>query len=223
MTGIICAMEKEAKKIISEMSGARTDVIAGAKYVSGELYGREAVVAVCGIGKVNAAVCAQTMIMKYSPDEVINVGVAGGLTADLKVFDVVVSRDLVQHDFDISSLGDPVGMVPGIGLSVKAADGIVEKLARALEAEGINYRIGRIASGDRFVDSEEDRRLIAERFGADACEMEGAAVAQACFLNGVNFAVLRSISDSGEGEYEQFSDRAADASAKVICRYMKDS
>ncbi|MBQ7160986.1 MAG: 5'-methylthioadenosine/adenosylhomocysteine nucleosidase [Clostridia bacterium] len=222
MTGIICAMEKEARNIIANMAGARTDVIAGAKYVSGDLYGKEAVVAVCGIGKVAAAICAQTIIMKYSPDEIINVGIAGGLTPDLKVFDVVVSRDLVQHDFNIAVFGLPAGAIPGIGVSIKATDRIVGKLTAALEAEGVTHRVGRIASGDQFIDSEEARRAIADKFGADACEMEGAAVAQACLMNGVEFAVLRTISDSGEGEYDKFAELAADRSAKVICRYMKE-
>ena len=223
MTGIICAMEIEARKIIAEMSGATTDVIAGGKYVHGELYGKEAVVAVCGIGKVNSAVCAQTMIIKYSPDEVINVGVAGALTGDLRVLDVVVSTDLVQHDFDVTSIGYEPGLIPGRKeVGFKASDRIVKKLCKALDNTGVRYVTGRIASGDVFVDTDEARRSIAGKFGAAACEMEGAAVAQVCAINGVEFAVLRAISDSGEGDYRVFAERAADNSARVICEYMKD-
>lgn len=222
MTGIICAMEIEARKIIAQMSGAITDVIAGGKYVHGELYGRDAVVAVCGVGKVNAAVCAQTLIVKYSPDEIINVGVAGALTGDLKVFDVVVSTDLVQHDFDLTSIGYEPGLLPGRKeVGFKASPRIREKLCRALDRTGLHYVEGRIASGDVFVDTDAARKSIADRFSAAACEMEGAAIAQVCAINDVEFAVLRSISDSGEGDYRQFAARAADDSAQVICEYMK--
>ena len=215
-------MEKEAKKIIAEMSGARTDLFSGGKYVSGKLRGKDAVVAVCGIGKVNAAVCAQTMIMKYLPNEIINVGVAGALIPDLGILDVVVSRDLVQHDFDLTALGEKAGEIPHIGETIPASKRIVSKLIKALEAEGVPYRVGRIASGDQFIDTEEARRRIAEKFGADACEMEGAAVAQVCRINGVHFAVLRAISDSGEGDYSKFVVKAANNSAKVVCRYMEE-
>ena len=221
MIGIICALEKEARKIIEKMAGARTDVISGAKYVSGELFGKEAVVVVCGIGKVNAALCVQTMIMKYSPDEIINVGVAGSLRDDLKVFDTVISRDLVQHDFDLKIFGDPAGHIPGIGYEMKASERIVKSLSAALDRMGLTYRIGRIASGDQFIDSDAERKRIADDFDADACEMEGAAVAQVCHVSGVEFAVLRTISDSGEGEYDKFCEKAADQSAKIICEYVK--
>ena len=216
-------MDIEARNVIAEMENATEEKLAGCVYTAGKLYGRDAVVCVCGIGKVNAAVCAQEMITRYAPDEVINVGVAGSLTPDLKVFDVVVSRDLCQHDFDLEPFGRPAGFIPGLDRTFfEASDKIIARLEKALKAENVNYRVGRIASGDQFIDTDEARRRIADKYGADACEMEGCAVAQTCCLNGVEFAVLRAISDSGEGDYAKFAARAADNSARVICRYMRD-
>ena len=221
MTGIICAMEKEVRNIMEKMTVTERRVYAGKEYVSGKLNGRDAVVAVCGIGKVHAAMCAQTMILEFKPDEIINVGVAGALTSDLKVFDVVVARDLVQHDFDFSALGDPPGLIQGVGRELAASPRIVAALEEVISDTGINHVVGRIASGDIFVDAEDKRRSIADTFGAVACEMEGAAVAQVCKVNGVDFAVLRAISDSGEGDYAVFAEKAAENSARIICEYMR--
>lgn len=221
MTGIICAMQLEAENIIASMTGIKEENHGGITFFAGKLHEKDTVVAVCGIGKVFAAICAQTMILCYKPDEIINVGVAGSLSADLKVFDLVVAVDLVQHDMDTSALGDPKGLISGINIvNIPADKEICDKLTRVIDAAGLHGVSGRIATGDKFVDSDADRRAIAETFGAVACEMEGGSVAQTCYAAGVKFAVLRAISDSGEGDYEQFAARAAVNSAKVICDYM---
>lgn len=222
MTGIICAMEIEAQNILNEMTDTTSEVLSGSKYTRGKLNGSDCVVAVCGIGKVHAAICAQTMIFKYSPNEIVNVGVAGSLSDELRVFDIVISRDLVQHDYDLTAFGYPMGKVQGFDdVAFKASDRMIAKLERVISEAGLNYRVGRIASGDVFVDTEADRRAISDAFGAIACEMEGASIAQVCAVNGVEFAVLRAISDSGEGDYGMFAEKAALNSAKIICNYLK--
>lgn len=213
-------MKLEAENVVASMTDITAETRGGIEFRLGRLNGRDTVVAVCGIGKVFAAICTQTMILCYAPDEIINVGVAGSLSDRLGVFDLVVACDLVQHDMDTSALGDPKGLISGINIvGIPADPDICDRLAAAISDCSLNGVRGRIATGDRFIDSDADRRAIADTFGAVACEMEGGAVAQTCYAAGVKFAVLRAISDSGEGDYAKFAARAAENSARVICRY----
>ncbi|MBE6573714.1 MAG: 5'-methylthioadenosine/adenosylhomocysteine nucleosidase [Ruminococcaceae bacterium] len=223
MTGIICAMTIEAENIIAEMENVKTEKISGIEYTIGILYGKEIVVAVCGVGKVFAAACAQTMILKYSPAEVINVGVAGSLVPELKVFDIAVAEELCQHDMNTSALGDPVGLISGINIvKFPACKRINDAMVSCIENCGLNFCRGTIASGDLFVVKDKHREKIKSEFNALACEMEGAAIAQICYINSVDFAVLRAISDSEEGDYQKFAKAAADNSAKIIKEYIKN-
>ena len=222
MTGIICAMTIEAENIIAEMENVKKETVSGIEYTIGTLYGKDLVVAVCGVGKVFAAACAQTMILKYAPDEIINVGVAGSLVPELKVFDIAVADELCQHDMNTSAIGDPVGLISGVNIiKFPACKRINEAMVKSIEACGLNYRIGTVASGDLFVAKDKHRAKIRDGFNALACEMEGAAIAQICYINGVDFAVLRAISDSEEGDYQKFAKSAADNSAKIIKEYIK--
>ena len=116
LIGIICAMEKEANGIINAMDDKKAEIISGVTFTKGKIYGKDCVVAVCGIGKVFAALCAQSMILKYSPVLIINCGVAGGLDSRLGICDIALSSSLVQHDMDTSALGDPKGMISGINI-----------------------------------------------------------------------------------------------------------
>lgn len=224
MIGIIGAMDIEVNGIISDMKNTVTDEFAGMKFVSGELFGRNIVVCKCGIGKVFASICAQTMILKYAPSIIINSGVAGALSDDLSVLDAVVATSVVQHDMDTSPLGDPVGLISGINVIEIDADEnasrLLENTAKELE---IVAKRGIIASGDQFVASEERKSYIKATFNACACEMEGAAIGQVCYVNGVPFAILRTISD-GKGEamdYFTFSGLAAEQSIKIIKKFIQ--
>lgn len=221
MIGIIGAMKIEVDSLKAAMTETAIENISGIEFVSGKLYGKDAVVAQCGIGKVFAALCAQTMILRYKVDALINTGVGGTLCGELSIGDVAVSTACVQHDMDTSALGDPVGLISGINVVELPADKVLcDKICCAAAELGINHRTGIIASGDCFVSGAEKKRFISDTFGAIACEMEGAAIAQVCFVNKVPFAVVRAISDSADGsaemDYGEFSKLAAENSAKVI-------
>ena len=216
-------MTIEAEDIISEMENKEVTVISGIEYTVGKLYGKDVVVAVCGVGKVFAAAYAQTMILKFSPDEIINVGVAGSLVPDLKVFDVAVATSLCQHDMDTSAIGDPVGLISGVNMvKFPASKRINSAIIECLSTSGLNYREGTIASGDQFIAEREKKNWIRDTFDAVACEMEGGAVAQICYINGVDFAVLRAISDEEGGDYAVFAKKAAENSAMIIKNYIKN-
>lgn len=225
MIGIIGAMEAETKALIEAIREPRTECISGITYVSGRLCGREVVVATCGIGKVYAAICAQTMILRYAPTLIVNTGVAGTLCEELGIGDVAIATELVQHDMDTSPVGDPVGLVSGINKIYFEADAdSVDKFSEILATQGINAVKGRIASGDQFVARAEVKDRIRSQFGAIACEMEGAAIAHVAAVNRVPVAVLRTISDSADGDavsdYPAFVGEAAARSVSVLLAFL---
>lgn len=225
MIGIIAAMNVEMDSLRSHMEHTDTEVISGIRFVRGTLDGRDVVTAVCGIGKVFAALCAQTMILRYQPQAIINTGVAGTLTDALSVGAIAVSSAVVQHDMDTSPLGDPPGLISGINKIDLPADRLLAgQLSACAKVMGIKTATGVIASGDQFIASAERKAEIVSRFGAIACEMEGAAVGQTCYVNKVPFCVLRAISDSADGsshmDYPAFVQMAAGQSVALLRRFL---
>lgn len=223
--GIICAMKKEAEGIISAMTEVKVETVSGIDFNIGRIGSHDCVVAICGIGKVFAALCAQTMIVKYSPSLIINSGVAGGLSPKLKICDVALATALVQHDMDTSALGDPKGLISGINVIELPCDSrTVATLKACAVAEGMHVEEGVIASGDRFISEDADKAFIRDTFGAIACEMEGAAVGQVCYVNSVPCCVMRAISDGGDDnakmDYPTFAKIAAEQAVKVILRFL---
>ena len=222
--GIIGAMEIEVSGLISEMKDAKSTVYGGISFTEGTLCGKNVVISKCGIGKVFASMCAQTMILKYSPDIIINSGVAGALSDELCIMDAVVATSVVQHDMDTSPLGDPKGLISGINIVYVESDKAVsERLSEAAKSLGVNTVRGVIASGDQFIADKIKKQDISTCFNASACEMEGAAIGQVCYVNKVPFAVMRTISD-GKGEaldYQTFSVAAAKKSMEIIKQFLK--
>ena len=223
MIGIIGAMDIEIEHINAVMEEKEEFTVSGALYTRGRLDGKDVVTAVCGIGKVFAAMCAQTMIVKFGADTVINTGVAGGLTDKTDILDTVVATALVQHDMDTTYFGDPRGLISGINVVEFPCDkALAEKITANVEGNCVR---GIVASGDCFVADNDKKKEISETFNAVACEMEGAAIAQVCYVNKIPFCVLRTISDGANGEemsYEKFRVVAAEKAAKVIIKTIKE-
>jgi len=217
--GIIAAMQMELDGLAAEMTDPETETVSGVTFVRGTMQGKTVVAAVCGIGKVFAALCAQTMILRYHPDCIINLGVAGSLTPDLGVFDIAIAGQVCQHDMDTSPLGDPLGLVSGVNRVYFPADpGLVAALERCVNTLGFRSRTGTVASGDQFIHTPEQKQFITTTFDAIAAEMEGGSIGQVCFVNQVPFAVLRTISDSegGSMDYQTFAAQAARQSVQVV-------
>lgn len=218
MIGIIGAMDVEIDRITAQMTNKSVKKIGGVTYTEGDIGGKRAVAAVCGIGKVFAAICAQTMILKYAPEVIINTGVAGTLTKELNILDTVVASALVQHDMDTTYFGDPRGMISGINkVEFECDETWAEKICANINSK---YIRGIIASGDCFVADEEKKKDIRDTFNAVCCEMEGAAIAHVCYVNNVSCCVVRTISDGADGDremsYEAFCEKAAEKSAQII-------
>lgn len=221
--GIIAAMQNELAELRAAVEDATEEKISGVTFVSGLLEGKRVVCAVCGEGKVSAAITAQTMILRYGVRGILNTGVAGGLAPHLRVCDVVLARETVQHDMDLTPLGHPAGLVFGLGrVTIPADPALLESLKAAAVECGINPYVGLVATGDQFVASEAQKERIRGVFGADACEMEGGAIAHVAYANGVPFAVLRAISDGGDGmEFEEFADIAIKNAVAVTKAFVR--
>ncbi len=224
--GIIGAMQVEVKALKAELKNSVSEHISGIEFVRGELCGQQVVVAQCGIGKVFAAVCAETMILRYDVDCVLNTGVGGTLTDRLGILDIAFASAVVQHDMDTSAIGDPVGLISGINkIEIPASPEMNDDLCRAAEALQKRYSVGVIASGDQFIGDENKKKWIRDTFDAIACEMEGAAIGHVCYLNHIPFAVVRSISDNASGEagmeYPEMVQRAAAQSTALVQLFLK--
>lgn len=227
--GIICAMELELEGIGTLMTNTESKNINGQIFYTGKIGETEVVAVVCGIGKVNAAICTQMLIDFYSPAVIINSGVAGALSKDVTVGDLVIATAAVQHDFDSTAFGDPKGALEIFGKKIIELPADEEISAKLFEAakniEGTNAFRGIVATGDKFVADSEERLAIGEQFSALACEMEGGAMAQVCVRAGVPFAILRSISDDiGHNttvDFDEFKIMAAKKTVDVLSEVLK--
>ncbi len=223
--GIIGAMQVEIEALKSALTDKKEEKIGALTFWTGTLRGVPVVLTVCGIGKVFAAMAAQSMILCYGARAIVNTGVAGTLTDELSIGQVALADRVVQHDMDTSAIGDPVGLISGLNMVYMPTDkGLTEQIATALTEEGIPYVTGTVASGDVFVAEKEKKTYIRDTFSAIACEMEGAAIGQVCTANGVPFAVIRAISDGGNEEakmdYPTFVQVAAQKSARVVLSFL---
>ena len=226
MIGIIGAMPRETDHLIRQIHDADEAVLCGIRYVRGTLQGVPVVAAQCGIGKVYAALCAALMIERYQPSLLLNIGVAGALAEEMDIADIVVADSAVEHDMDTSPLGDPPGMISGPNIVHMPVDPTAtDRLAAAADRLGMRFFRAAIATGDRFIERLEEKRAIAARFAAAACDMEGGAIAQVAMTVGTPYAAYRAISDTlmGNGlEYQQNADRAADASWRLLSTFLTD-
>lgn len=207
--GIIAAMSEELELLLTEMEVESKNTKANMTFYKGKLWNQNVVAVVCGIGKVNAAICTQILISEYKVDKAINVGVAGGIKKDIFPGDVVIGNNLVQYDMDTTAFGDPIGQIPRLDtFDFKCDEKLVELAKKACEENGnIKSSVGRIITGDQFVASVEKVQWMEKEFDASACEMEGGAIAHTCYLNNIPFVVIRSISDNANnGAHMDFAE-----------------
>lgn len=226
--GIIGAMDEEVISIKEEMDLISTRNIIGLDFYMGKMGGNNIVLVRSGIGKVNAAICAQVLIDMYGVDYIVNVGVAGAVAKELEIGDIVISDECVQHDFDTTIFGDPLGFISRMNVSFFKADDELIQLAKKVSESVIDNQVvvGRIASGDQFISSNEKKAFLWSEFKASCAEMEGAAVAHACYLNKIPFVIIRSISDkaedSSEHDYEKFFKESAKIAAKIVMKMVAE-
>lgn len=225
--GIISAMTEELELLLKEMNIEEKTTKANMTFYKGTLGDKNIIAVVCGIGKVNAAICSQILISEYKVSSIINVGVAGGIGKDIYPGDVVIGTDLVEHDMDTSAFGDPVGQIPRLNtFSFKCDENLVKAaLNAANEIKEINSFTGRIVSGDQFIANIDKIKWLSKTFDAISCEMEGASIAHVCYLNNIPCVVIRSISDNANNgahmDYEKFMPIAIRNSTTILKNMLK--
>ena len=201
MIGIIGALEEEVNNIINDLQEKEEHFISGQTYTTGKIFGKDVVVAKCGVGKVFSAISTEVMILKFNAKIIINTGVAGSLDGFLNVNDLAIATSVVQHDMDTTPLGDPLGLISGINVvNLPCDENLINLFESSAKELDINYKKGVIATGDQFIASKEKKQTLKASFNAIACEMEGGSVGQVAFVNKVPFIVIRSISDNANGD-----------------------
>lgn len=220
--GILGAMDIEIEYIQEKMDTNLSKNICGIDFIVGKLGNTQVVLAKCGVGKVNAAITTQILVNFFDIDGIINIGVAGSLSNDLNIGDIVISKDLVQHDFDTTGVGDKPGYISGPDKIYFEADEDLINIAYNVAKENIsnNVVIGRIASGDQFVYKQETKNNIVKIFNPLCVEMEGCAIAHTCFINHIPFLVIRAISDKADGsstvDFNKFKIQSANNAAIIL-------
>lgn len=221
--GIIGAMDAEVKSLKEAAKITKTTKIAEMEFCEGTLKDKDVVIVKCGMGKVNAGICAHTLINDFKCTAIINTGVAGSLDNQIDIGDIVVSTDAVQHDYDVEAIGFKKGEIPYTGQYAFPADEALHAAAvKAVRESADDIRVfeGRVCSGDQFISKKEQKEKIIADFGGMCCEMEGAAIAQACYLNDKPFVIIRAISDKPDEteivEYKVFEAKAAERCAKIV-------
>ena len=220
---IIGAMKIEIELIKEKMEIKRESVVGSFTFFEGTLEGRDIVLTSCGIGKVNAACCSQLLIDKFCVSKIINTGIAGTLNEKVGICDIVISENVTYHDFQKEFIRYQIPDFESFSPSkilVEKAKTVCEKLCKD------KYHIGRIVTGDAFIKDRKIKDDIAEKFSPLCVEMEGAAIAQVCHLNGIEFLILRCISDNAddvaEMTYDSFEKIAAETSANIIINLINE-
>ncbi len=215
MLGIIGAMEEEVARIKEKMEQVTVLKKAAMEFYQGTLAGKDVVVVCCGIGKVNAGICTQILVDCFGVSAVVNTGIAGSLKAEIDIGDIVLSTDALQHDVEAIAFGYPVGQIPRMDTLAFQADERLRQIAKSA-CERVNPDIhvyeGRVVSGDQFISDKEKKDWLVQTFAGYCTEMEGAAIAQAAYLNQIPFLIIRAISDkaddSASEDYPSFEAKA---------------
>ena len=223
MLGIIGAMEEEVAKIKEAMEQVTIETAAGMEFNCGKLKGMDVVVVRSGIGKVNAALCSQILADRYHVDAIINTGIAGSLKNEINIGDIVLSTDALQHDMDATGFGYAPGQVPRLDVLSFPADETLIQMAKECCEEvnpDINVFTGRVVSGDQFISDRDKKNWLARTFEGFCTEMEGAAIAQAAYLNHIPYLVIRAISDKADDsasvDYPVFEAAAIEHSVRLL-------
>lgn len=220
----------EIEGLLAQISDVKRHDICGMQFNQGMLEGKSVVLACCGIGKVNAAMYAAAMIVSFPITAIINPGVAGAIARALNIGDIVVANELVHHDMRSEAFGYAPGQVPGLDtLTFKADEALIahamDAYADILKSSGHKAYNAPIATGDQFISEKAEREYIWDTFGSYCVEMEGAAIAQVCYINNIPFLSVRCISDNANGaatdDFNEFAKASSLISKKLIARLVK--
>lgn len=222
---IMSAMDAEIDHYLEWCTLQGTNDRVGLTFHEARWKSHELILVRAGVGKVNAALCTQTLIEAFDAQAVICTGSAGAVNPALDIGDVVVAEDCVQHDVVVDFLGLPRGQIPFTDHRFFETDPQFRRLALDVSLPEHTIRPGRVLTGDTFVEDEAYRQQIREELDGDCVEMEGAAVGQVCAVNDVPYLVVRAISDRADGtsdvDFQAFLEDAARSSAQIVLHLLE--
>ena len=227
MIGIIGAMDSEVDTLFSRMTAKEKINLQHLTFYKGKLFDKDVVIVKCGIGKVNAALCTQLLILNFKVSKIINTGIAGAIGEGLKIYDFVVSTEAVYHDFDVQFFGYKLGQVPGMPETFKADTSLVDTAISAFEqtdfSKELKIKKGLIASGDQFISGNEKKAFIISNFHPQCVEMEGCAIAHTCYANNIPFVIIRCMSDTADDSVKETysEDTASRLSSTFLLEVLK--
>ena len=228
MIGIICALKEELEEVLIFTKNIKTENHYPFKFITGTIFGMNCCIALCGVGKVSSAVCTQTLILKYHPDLILNVGVAGGIDKNISIGDIIIADFVVQHDFDVSSFSNrKKGEISDLNLvKIPCTKWITDKLLICSQKiTDANLHTGTILTGDQFINSQEKLYELKNEFGGKACEMEAGSIGHVCYLNKTDFGIIRSISDNADDNsvqnFEKFVKSSSKKASLLLTEFIK--
>lgn len=229
MIGIIGAMDEEVNKLKEALEDVTVETVAGMSFNKGLFNGKEVVIVRSGIGKVNAGICTQVLADKYGVDYIINTGIAGSLKNEINIGDIVLSEDAIQHDMEAVAFGYEPGVIPRMEISTFKGDARLIDIARSAcktACPEVGVHVGRVLTGDQFISDKAVKNRLVNTFAGCCCEMEGAAIAQAAYLNNIPFIIIRAISDKADDsasmDYPAFEAMAIENSVKLVTEMIKE-
>lgn len=219
--GIIGAMDDEVNGLKECLKDVTVLTRASMEFLKGTISDKEVVVVKCGVGKVNAAICAQILVDEYKVSHIINTGAAGSLDNAIDIGDIVIADKAVQHDMDAVDFGFPLGQVPFLPMEYHCDGRMADIVDKACQNEkDIKVHRGLVVSGDEFVAKKERKDWIKSHFDALCTEMEGAAIAQCAYLNNIPFLILRAISDKADDsasmDFPSFAKMASERNIHIL-------
>ena len=223
--GIIVAMDEEREAILKIMTDTKVQQIYNLRFLRGKIQGKNCVLVKSGIGKVNAARTTQVMLQNFNILYVINLGAGGSINGMLNIGDILIGRQVVQHDFDITAFGHSKGYITGIGNSIMCDRNLVDELEQIIKSipeRNYQIKIGVIATGDIFCSEAWMKDKIRAKFDADVVDMECAAIGQVCYLDNVPFMVIRAISDTPNGKNASTFDENLKLASKRCANILKE-
>lgn len=223
--GIVVAMQEEFEEIENKLKEGKIKRISNLRFLVGKIGENECVLVQSGVGKVHAARTTQVMIDNFELECIINVGVAGSVNDKLRIGDVLIGKHVVQHDFDITAFGHSKGYISGIGNNIKCDEKLVLKFNEMINSiieRNYQIKLGVVATGDIFCTDIVMKDKIRANFDADVVDMECAAIAQVAYLNDLPFGVIRSVSDTPNGENESDFEENLELASKRCANIIEE-
>lgn len=223
--GIIVAMNEEREAILNIMTDVKVEQIYNLRFLKGKIQGKNCILVKSGVGKVNAARTTQVMIQNFDIQYMINLGAGGSINGMLNIGDVLIAKEVVQHDFDITAFGHSKGYITGVGDRIICDRDLVnemEQMIQSIPERSYQIKMGVIATGDIFCTESWMKDKIRTKFNADVVDMECASIAQVCYLDNVPFMGIRSISDTPNGKNATTFDENLKLASKRCANLLKE-